>query len=36
MPFGELLDQWELHRQFSGTAKPKVEVFIDQIIPEGI
>ena len=33
---GELMDQWELHKQFLGIAKPKREVFIEDIIPEGI
>jgi len=36
MPIGELLDQWEIHKQFTGMAKPKREVFIDDIIPVGI
>lgn len=36
MPLGELMDQWEIHKQFMGWAKPKHEVFIDDIIPEGI
>jgi len=36
MPIGELLDQWEIHKQFIGMAKPKREVFIDDIIPVGI
>jgi hypothetical protein len=36
MPLGELLDQWEIHKQFNGMAKPKCEVFIDDIIPIGI
>jgi hypothetical protein len=35
MPIGELLDQWEIHKQFIGMAKPKREVFIDDIIPVG-
>jgi len=33
MPLGELLDQWEIHKQFEGLAKPKRELFIDEIIP---
>lgn len=33
MPIGELLDQWEIHKQFTGLAKYKREVFIDDIIP---
>ena len=36
MPIGELLDQWEIHKQFTGMAKPKREVSIDEIIPVGI
>jgi len=32
MPLGTLLDQWEIHKQFGGMAKPKREVFIDEII----
>lgn len=35
-PLGLLLDLWECHRQFLGMAKPKREVFIDEIIPDGI
>lgn len=36
MAIGDLLDQWEVHKQFIGMAKPKVELFIDDIIPFGI
>jgi hypothetical protein len=36
MPIGDLLDQWEIHKQFNGIAKPKREYFIDDIIPLGI
>jgi hypothetical protein len=36
MPIGELLDQWEIHKQFNGLSKPKVELFIDEVIPLGI
>jgi hypothetical protein len=36
MAIGELLDQWEIHKQFSGMVKPKVELFIDDVIPFGI
>jgi hypothetical protein len=35
-PFGLLLDLWECHKQYHGIAKPKREVFIDDIIPFGI
>jgi hypothetical protein len=33
MPIGDLLDQWEIHKQFNGMAKPKRELFIDDVIP---
>lgn len=36
MPFGLLLDLWECHKQWNGQAKPKREVFIDDVIPCGI
>lgn len=36
MPFGLLLDLWECHKQFKGISKPKIEVFIDDVIPNGI
>ena len=36
MAIGDLLDQWEIHKQFIGMAKPKIELFIDEIIPVGI
>jgi hypothetical protein len=36
MPIGELLDQWEIHKQFVGFTKPKREYFIDDIIPNTI
>lgn len=36
MPLGQLLDQWELYRQFYGMAKPWHEYAIDEIIPLGI
>ncbi|MBQ8836282.1 MAG: hypothetical protein IJ002_02080 [Clostridia bacterium] len=36
MPFGLLLDLIECHKQFNGIAKPKREVYIDEIIPTGI
>jgi len=35
MAIGDLLDQWEIHKQFIGMAKPKVEISIDDIIPTG-
>ncbi len=36
MPFGLLLDLWECHKQFIGVAKPKREMYIDEVIPMGI
>src|SRR5699024_5626286 len=36
MPIGHLLDQWEIHKQFTGLTKPKNELSIDDIIPYGI
>lgn len=36
MPMGELMDQWEIHKQFIGMVKLKREVFIDEVIPIGI
>jgi hypothetical protein len=36
MAIGDLLDQWEIHKQFMGMVKPKVELFIDEIIPSSI
>lgn len=36
MPFGLLLDLWECDKQYKGFAKPKKEIFIDDIIPEGL
>jgi hypothetical protein len=32
MPLGDLLDQWEVYRQFHGLAKVKTEYGIDEII----
>lgn len=36
MPIGYLLDQWEIYKQFNNLAKPKREIFIDDIIPNGV
>lgn len=36
MPFGLLLDLIECHKQYFGISKPKKEVFIDDIFPDGI
>ena len=35
-PLGLLLGLWECHCQFLGMSKPKREMFIDDVIPEGI
>ena len=35
-PLGLLLDLWKGHCQFLGMSKPKREMFIDDVIPEGI
>ena len=35
-PLGLFLDLWECHKQWHGIAKPKVELGIDEIIPDGI
>jgi hypothetical protein len=36
MPIGWLLDLWECHMQWHGIKKPKLTVFIDEIITMGI
>ena len=36
MAIGDLLDQLEIHKQFMEMAKPKVDLFIDEIIPFGL
>jgi len=36
MPLGDLLDQVEIHRQFTGISRPKREAFIDEIMPVGV
>jgi len=35
-PTGQLLDLWECHRQFLGMTKQKRELFIEDVIPDGI
>ena len=35
-PLGLLLDLWECHKQYLGIAKPKVELFIDDVIGLGL
>ncbi len=36
MPIGLLLDLIECHKQYYGLSKPRVEGFIDDVIPFGI
>jgi len=36
MPVGLLLDLWECHKQYHGMAKPRREMFIDDVIPDGL
>jgi hypothetical protein len=36
MPIGWLMDLWECHRQFLGMAKAKRELFIEDVIPDGV
>ena len=36
MPFGFLPDLWECHKQFMGIAKPKREMYIDEVVPMGV
>ena len=36
MPLGGLMDQIEIDKQFNGLIKPKSEVFIDEVLPQGI
>ena len=36
IPFGLLLNPWECHKQYHGMAKPKREMYIDDIIPDEI
>ncbi|GHU48763.1 hypothetical protein FACS1894127_0120 [Clostridia bacterium] len=35
-PLGLFMDLWECHKQFNGLSKPKIERYIDDIIPDGI
>jgi hypothetical protein len=35
-PIGLFLDLWECHKQYVGISKPKVEHFIDDILPDGV
>ena len=32
-PIGLLMDLWECHKQYLGLAKPRIELFIDDVIP---
>lgn len=36
MPFGEIMDLWECHKQYIGVSTPVRERFIDDIVPMGI
>ncbi len=36
MPIGLILDLWECHKQYYGISKPKIQKYIDEIIPNGI
>jgi hypothetical protein len=33
MPLGDLLDQWEVYRQFQGIASVKKEYSIEDVVP---
>ena len=33
LPIGQLMDFWEIHKQFLGLAKPKKDWTIDDIVP---
>ena len=35
-PLGFLMDLWECHLQYTGRAKPKRVLTIDDVIPEGV
>ena len=35
-PLGLFMDLWECHKQYVGMAKPKREIFIDDLIPDGV
>ena len=35
-PMGLFMDLWEVHKQFLGIAKPKIEVCVDDIIGLGV
>jgi hypothetical protein len=36
MPIGHLLDQWEIHKQFTGISKPYEMKTIDDVFPVGM
>jgi hypothetical protein len=36
MPIGHLLDQWEIHKQFTGISKPYEMKTIDDVFPVGL
>lgn len=33
MRYGELLDQWEIYKQFNGMAKPRRILYAEDVIP---
>jgi hypothetical protein len=33
-PLGLFMDLWECHKQFLGISKPKVELCIDDVLPD--
>jgi len=36
MPIGLALDLWECHKQFLGMVRPKREMFIEDVMPDGV
>jgi len=36
IPIGDLLDQWEVYKQFHGIVKPAMESYIESVIAAGI
>ncbi|GHU89474.1 hypothetical protein FACS1894202_07740 [Clostridia bacterium] len=36
MPLGEFLDLWTCHKQWLGIEKPRREIYIDEVLPEGV
>jgi len=35
-PLGLFMDLWECHKQWHGLAKPKIKLFIDDVLPAGL